>query len=401
MYNSLVRNIKDNKYVSFILLILISFAIYLSFVGGYGSDEDTLPMISVFDQRLQAGRFISSRFTGYPIPEMGIGFLAYYFGSWAANIVTFLFFLIGIIFFYLSQVKIKEFKKVNFSLFFLLCLSSPILYFDNLEPIDYSWAFLFFSLGLFFLSRNKKELAVLFFAFCLGCRLNFIVFIILVYYFFNYDYKIKFFEKTYNFLITFILGGLFYLPVWFYHKFGLEWLTAARPLDQGYFGLLVRFLYKTNLTFGILQSVLILYIFFLLLKKNTFISFVKKNNFVLILIISNLFIFFYIPAELSYMQPALIFFYFLMIKNFNLKTIYFLIFLNFLTWFLNIDYLEIKHKKEGVCEPKNAISATFNISLKEGYIKKYIDTRSMINCWINMDDELGVRISKGLALKSK
>ena len=107
-------------------------------------------MIYVFEARLLSGQFHTSRFTSYPVAEMGIGFLSYFFGSWLANLTTYLFFLLGIVFFYLAL--IKKFILNNFIIFLVLCLTSPVLFFDNLEPIDYSWAFLFFSFGLFFLS---------------------------------------------------------------------------------------------------------------------------------------------------------------------------------------------------------------------------------------------------------
>ena len=55
----LENNHKYFLYVS-ILSLLIIFALYLSFIGGYGSDEDTLPMIYVFEARLEDGKFISS-----------------------------------------------------------------------------------------------------------------------------------------------------------------------------------------------------------------------------------------------------------------------------------------------------------------------------------------------------
>ena len=404
MDNKLLSHFVEMKYKYLIIFSLIAFGFFLSFIGGYGSDEDTLPMIAVFTQRLlDNGQFVSSRFTGYPIPEIGIGFLAYHLGSWATNVVTFSFFLIGVFFFYFSQVDEIKINKPNFLLFFILCLSSPILFFDNIEPIDYSWAFLFYSMGLFFLSRNKKELAVLFFAFCIGCRINFLIFILISYFLINIkNYKFNYFEKIYNFLAAWILGGLFYLPVWFYSAFKLDWLTAARPLDQGYIGLLGRFLYKSNLTFGIFQSFLIIFLIIQLTNNKKFLNFFKSNLFIISLIISNLFLFFYIPAELSYMQPALIFFYYLLSRNYNQKIMYLFICLNFLSWFVNFDYLDIKYKKEGRCEPKNAKSASIDFSIEDGYIKKYFDTRSMINCWVHAkEDPVAKRILKGIALKEK
>ena len=81
-----------NPTIYLIILAILIFGVYCCFVGGYGSDEDTLPMIYVFEAKLADGRFVSSRFTGYPIPEIGLGFLAYYLGSCATNLSTYLFF---------------------------------------------------------------------------------------------------------------------------------------------------------------------------------------------------------------------------------------------------------------------------------------------------------------------
>ena len=101
----------QNQINLLILGILIIFAYYLCFIGGYGSDEDTLPMIYVFEARLFEGRFVSSRFTSYPVPEIGIGFLSYYFGSWAANSMTFVLHIAGLCLIFLSFFfKKKDFK---------------------------------------------------------------------------------------------------------------------------------------------------------------------------------------------------------------------------------------------------------------------------------------------------
>ena len=179
-------NIKNFNSINKIQLIcifsLLGFAIYLSFIGGYGADEDTLPMIYVFESKLDSGNFVSSRFTGNPVAEIGIGFLAYFFGSWAANLATFIFLIIGLLLFYYSFEK-KDNKELL--LFLLLCLSSPVLFFDNLEPVDYSWAFFFYALGLFLLKNKLTELSIIFFALAVGVRLNYFLFIVITILFFN------------------------------------------------------------------------------------------------------------------------------------------------------------------------------------------------------------------------
>ena len=83
--------IDENFIINILLFSILSLGVYLCFIGGYGSDEDTLPMIYVFEAKLHGGRFVSSRYTGNPLAELGIGFLSYFFGSFAANLFTYIF----------------------------------------------------------------------------------------------------------------------------------------------------------------------------------------------------------------------------------------------------------------------------------------------------------------------
>lgn len=383
----------ENKLYFIIITFLILFGFYLCFVGGYGSDEDTLPMIYVFEARLRDGTFISSRFTGYPVPEIGIGFLSYYFGSWAANSATFSLHILSLIFIYLTF--FKKIDVIKFNLFFILSLSSPVLFFDNLEPIDYSWGFFFFSIGAYFFSKKMFELAILAFAFSVGCRLNFIIFCLPFVFLYKFDETLDLKKKLIICLNIFIIGGLFYLPVWFFHAFGLDWLTAARPLDQGIFGLFARFTYKTWIAIGLLQSFIILYFFLKNLKKFEF----KKNQLLITLITLNLILFFYIPAELSYLQPALIFLYLILINDATKKIILTLIVVNFISWGINFQILEIKHRDSSLCAAKQAVSASFIFKIIPGSLKNYFDTREMIKCWANPNTERGKRILMGKSTK--
>lgn len=384
-----------NKYLSnFIILTFILFGFYLCYIGGYGSDEDTLPMIYVFEARLDDGRFVSSRFTSYPIPEIGIGFLSYFFGSFVVNTVTYLFHLISLFLIYLSFQKKIDLDK--FKLFLILSLSSPILFFENLEPMDYSWAFLFFSIGAFFFSKKIFELSILGFGFAIGCRINFLIFIILFIYLYNFKENIDLKKRSLIFLNVFIIGGLFYLPIWFDNSFDLSWITAARPVEQGILGLLARFSYKTIMTFGFIQFFLILYFFIKLnLQKNI------DLKLLIILTISNFALFFYIPAEKSYLQPAIIFLYLIIIEKFSKKLLIILIFLNFLSWIVSYDFLKIKYKDNSKCSPKEAISASLELSITNGALREFYDNRDMILCWVNTETERGKRIAAGKSIRVK
>ena len=380
--------------INLLILLVILFGFYLCLIGGYGSDEDTLPMIYVFESRLFDGRFVTSRFTSYPIPEIGIGFLSYFFGSIAANLSTYLFHLISLFLIYFSTQK--KIDSNNFKIFLLLSLSSPILFFENLEPMDYSWAFLFFSIGTYFFSKKAFELAVLGFGFAIGCRINFLLFIVLFIYLYNFKDNISLKKRSLIFLNTFIIGGLFYLPIWFDNSFNLNWISSARPIEQGFFGLFARFSYKSIMTFGLIQFFLIFY-FLIKIKIN------KDFNLKLLIIltISNFILFLYIPAEISYLQPAIIFLNLILVQKIRRKFLILLIFFNFLSWGIGYDFLKIEYKDNSMCAPKHAISASFKINFTKGAIREFYDTRKMILCWVNLDTERGRRIAEGKSTRVK
>lgn len=380
-------------FLNLTLIIIIIFGFYLCIIGGYGSDEDTLPMIYVFESRLNDGTFVTSRFTGNPVAEIGIGFLSYYFGSKIVNLVTYIFFLISLVFIYCAN-----FEKNNIKLFLILCLSNQVLFFDNLEPIDYSWALLPFSMGLFFFAKKKYELAILFFAISVGTRINFFIFIIpIVFFFFDNVIKEKLVENFIRIFVIFFVGSLFYLPIWYDYSFSLEWLTAARPINQGILGLSARFIYKFILVFGYLQLFIILITF---LRSRSLIFLFLNKKYLVLIIFLNLLLFFYIPAELSYLQPALIFTYFFISQYFSKRIIYLIIFLNFVSWIVNYDFVKIHYKSENKCDPIEAIDAEFNFSIKTGSVKKYINDRNLIECWAyDTDYSRTQKILEGKPLK--
>lgn len=389
-----MAKIKPNFFIIFLISILLIFGVYLSFIGGYGSDEDTLPMIYVFERRLGDGTFVTSRFTGNPVAEMGIGFLSYFFGSFITNLITFFFFLLGIFFTFLALSKKKD---SNLYLFLLLCLSSQVLYFDNLEPIDYSWALFPFGLGFYLLSKKNIEFAILLLAISVGARINFLIFIIPMIFLYNYDYKISFNRKIITFLSIFFVSGLFYLPIWYDYSFSLEWLTAARPTDQGFMGILARFVYKTILALGLIQIIVIIFIF---LRSKTLIINFYKYRIIFYIILLNFLLFLYIPAELSYLQPGIIFLYFFITKFFNKKIVFLIIFLNFFSWIINYNFLQIEYKNNNICAPKEAINAKIKFSFEPGGIQKYFKSREMIKCWAyDTHKERSDKIIQGKALK--
>ena len=378
-----------------IVFLLITFGVYLSLVSGYGSDEDTLPLIGAFESMMSGGQLMASRFTPYPVAELGIGFLSYNFGSGVTNLVTFFFTIIGIIFFYLGVTKNIILKDLIF--FLLLCLSSPVLFFDNLEPIDYSWAFLPLALGIFSLKKNYFDLTVVLFGISIGTRIYFIAFVLIIIFCYEFSPKINIKRKLILFFSSFFIGGLFYLSIWFENGFGLTWLTAVSPNDQGILGLSARFFYKTMMSFSLITFLLLVIIFL----KNFYEKKKLKRSVVIIsIILINLLIFFFIPAELSYLQPMLIAFYYLIVENFSKKILYLVIFAQLISWVIEINPLQINYNSKDKCNNVQAISASISFSFTEGRYFQFINTRDKIKCWIRDDSTRSKKILEGKALKN-
>ena len=368
--------------------LLLSFIILLGFyfclTTGYGSDEDTLPMLNTFMTILNQGSYASSRFQGYIVPEIGLGFLAYHGGSALSNSVNFLLYLSGLFFLVYSFKKKYKFGKDEITIFFILVLSNPLLLFDNLETIDYPWSIFFISFGLFCLSKNWITFAIISFGYCIGARMNFAVFIIPIIYFYDYGKNLNFYKRSIYLIAVFLVGGLFYLPVWIYWKFKLDFLSVSRPMNQGFLGLFGRFFFKSIESIGFIQSLIII----LFLFKNKFIfknKFLKDNKLLISLILINLVIYIYIPDEKSYLQIFLLSMMLLVIKYINRKIVYLIIILNLTTWFIKPHLLDIKYIGDPRCGPKEAIDAKLNVSLKKGYLYDYIDTRKNIYCWVFED----------------
>ena len=125
------------------------------------------------------------------------------------------------------------------------------------------------------------------------------------------------------------------------------------------------------------------------------------NNLTLILgiIISNLILFFFIPAEISYLQPFIVSLYYLIYKNFSKKIIYVIIFLNLLSWIGEIDFLKIKYKSQDKCNNVQAISAEFKLSFDYGKYFQFKNSRNKISCWIIDGSKRSRKILNGKALK--
>jgi len=365
-------NVQNNKLHFVLLFLLISTGIYFCLVNKYGWDWDTYAMINSYLNIQNNGIYLRSRGAGYLVPEIGIGFLSYNFGSFFTNIVCFFFLIIGLITFYFSLEKSKSIysnkKKIDINeliFFLLLCLSNHIVMRDGTFPMDYSWSFMFYSLGLYFLLIKKNELCVIFFSLCVGSRFNFIIFILpTILVFKKDDCNLK--ERFFILISVVFFGSLFFVPTWLSNKFSLDfifsknWYDNFKPAPVFSIEELGRFINKTISTLGIL---------FLLAISSLLIFFkiqLKRFKFEIIIIFINLIVFFFFPWEPSFLWILIFYLNFIIIKSFNRNLIYLLILINLFNWFYEIKIINILYNKDGCFN--NVLGATISPGIDKGLV---------------------------------
>jgi len=312
------------KNLDSIILALLFLAIFcISLINFYGNDVDTYAILNTFIKYIDTKNYYPSRIYGSPFAEFFLGFLIYNFGAKITNLLVCVIFITSIFFFYKSYIYIKY--NIEKKLFLLLCLSNPILLFDNINISDYPLALFFFSMGMFFFKKNNY-LGVILLSLSVACRTNFIIFVsyyIIIVNQISLTYKIK------NFTLMYVIIFLFYFPALNFYDFqfiknsplgGLRFdISSNYKFDFiNQFG---RFFYKIVKSIGFLQTLIILFLVLLNLSRQKIKYFIFKFYKELNLILLNLFVFILHPTKTSIISVALILFYIIIIKNIKKKFI--------------------------------------------------------------------------------
>jgi len=379
-----------NKFLLSLIFLIISLGIYFCLINKYGWDWDTYAMIETFLNILEDGKYLRSRGAGYIIPEIGIGFLSYYFGSFSTNLISFIFLISGLIFLYNSFANILK-KQLSFQhkienekliFFFVICLSNNIVFRDSTLSMDYSWSFLFYSLGFFFISKKQIELSIIFFSLCFGSRFNFIVFILPTILLLSESFLDHKKKILVCFIVT-IFGGLFYLPSWLQESFSvnfifsLKWYNSFKAAPVLSLEEFVRFLYKTTSALGLLFLLTVGYML-INIKKN-FINIFINFKVQIILIFINLIVFFFFPWEPSFLWTLIFSLNFIIVTLFKKKILYFIIFLNLFTWFYELKIIEVNYANNGCF--KQPIDAKLKLNFTKGIMLNIHDRQEHTKCY--------------------
>ena len=395
-------------------------SIWLGATTNYGGDNDSYHMLGTFLHILKAGDYTPSRFTGYPVAEVGIGALAWIGGSMLSNLVTYGLFVIAVVLFPFGLSRGNGTRTRAWA-FIALALSAPVLAFDNTQTMDYSWSLVFWVLGNLCLRRSHNpSMAIIPMALSLGCRPSFAVFVVASMLMIQPDHApanrgrldaIK--QRLPALASALFAGGLFYLPAWFKNGFGLSWISASPPDVQGVTGVVARFFYKTLLTVGIWQACVLLFVCVILLiqQRQTTRPWIilpgSDTRFLAAIVTINLLIFARIPAELSYLQPALLCLFYgiaqLHTRAFAWISVL-ITSLNLSNWFIQPKIVDIRYRTDELCEKVIAEGARLDFSIDAGRLAKNRKALERVRCYALWFKDIQGKdysrvIAKGLPLR--
>jgi hypothetical protein len=395
-------------------------SVWIGATTNYGGDNDTYHMLGTFLHILKAGDYTPSRFTGYPVAEIGIGALAWTGGSALSNLVTYGLFVLAVALFPLGQRRGFGSNTRTWA-FLAMALTAPVLAFDNTQSMDYSWALVFWVIGNLCLRRSSNQaMAIIPMALCIGSRPSFAVFVVTSMLMIKPAYGVsragrwrEIGQRLPTLAATVFTGGLFYLPAWLKNGFGLSWISASPPDVQGATGVVARFFYKSLITIGIWQACVLLAVLIILLiqqrqGERAWTTLPNSDTaFLLTIIAINLLIFARIPAELSYLQPALLCLFYgiaqLQTRTYAGISIL-LASLNLGNWFIQPKVVDIHYRTDELCAKVVAEDARINIGLDSGRLEKTRKSLERVRCYAMWFKDIQGKdysrvIAKGLPLK--
>lgn len=253
-------NQKELFYPFVLFLIAGVFCVWVFIASlGYGAYTDTFGMLRTWKVLVEYGVYQPSRFQGYLIPEIVLGFFAQNIGHAGSNGIVI---ALSVATLSLMFLLLRDFVGDRQALLAVLfVVANPYFATIAAETSDYIFPFFFFIFGLFLFRRDFVILAALSFACAVSSRLTFAPMGLcalgwqawLVWR--DRERRRTVLQAAVVFLM---MSALFYLPAFIASKMTLSFLTAAQPHENYLAARIIRFFYKQVLLFGWVGSACII-----------------------------------------------------------------------------------------------------------------------------------------------
>jgi hypothetical protein len=304
----------------FLFVLIIFLASRLPFLHpGFGTDPDAWRMVLSSKQIFETGHYSPSRLPGFPVPEFTYSLLLNLTGGKPSpilfNLITALFSLAAVYFFYLILIKIniKNVYPV------LMCLIfTPLFYINSVNSMDYNWAMAFILASFYFCLSDKQLISGILLGLAAGSRISSLVFLIPFNFWIIYSDRLKAYPKrSFSFTLSVLLvTAMVYFPV--YSAYGLHLFSYDKLIYPAFLTVFGRMTIKV---WGVIGTVSILAVVLLILFRKKRLqneiesSGHKKITLIILITIAIYFLLFLkLPLEAGYLLPAIPFFFILIAK---------------------------------------------------------------------------------------
>jgi len=246
------KQISISSYWMYLFLGLLAIGYVLYTLNGYGNHDDIYRMLSTWRILLSEHRYEPSRFQGYLVPEMIIGFTSQLGGFYLSNLVSASLAIVSLGFFY--QLLRSFVPPLPAALAALAVGTNPYWVIAATTSTDYIYPAFFGLLGAWLLVHQHFRVAGLVFALAVSSRITYAPMITIAYgfYFFYLQHERKLNYRFFQGIGLLIVGTIaLYLPVFFASGMTLSFLSYADDASGGVVGNVARFFYKNVYFWGL------------------------------------------------------------------------------------------------------------------------------------------------------
>lgn len=207
--------------------------------AGYGADNDTFLMLGTWDVLVDTGRYVPSRYQGYPVAEILVGASADVGGHWGSGGLALLF-GVGCIAALDRLLRPRTVDLATRLLLLAVLAATPAFVIASSTSIDYVYGLFFFLFGWVMLERGSTRglvLGVVSLVLASGARVTYLpAGLILI----AATRRTSGARRVAAVAVCAVASVAWYLPAWRHHGNVSDLLAADRPTGQGVSGLVAR-----------------------------------------------------------------------------------------------------------------------------------------------------------------
>lgn len=349
--------------------------------NGYGDNLDNYRMLRSWQQMVLHGLYQPSRFQGNLPSELALGFGASQLGPLGTSLISALASLASLFMAWRLLGKLTDRRIAAWAL--LPVAVNPYWVLASCTAMDYVHPLPFYLLGVYLLIERRSHLAVLALGLAAGIRISFLPLGLLS---LGWSFALErdrtqrrvWIEAALAFVV---ITGLIYVPAWISAHLGLSFLGSDRPTSQGLFGMLARWLYKSAYLYGLVGALIVVAIVVSVARmgwqwrRGAGDAWVRSSceRRVLVaataLIAFHIALFFYIPARVQYLLPALLGFAALCaVWRVPRSVLLGLALAQFSYWFVSFDLLQVQYASHDPCSGVHATHARLAPHLGPGVL---------------------------------